>query len=97
MIEDEAVRQQVRLATVIALIEEVAFRRMDARVADWLLSHSGQGSAVVKVTHQEIATEPGTSREVVSRMLKDLESRGILQLSRGMDTINDARRLTPES
>ncbi|MEO5336230.1 MAG: Crp/Fnr family transcriptional regulator [Magnetospirillum sp. WYHS-4] len=68
-----------RLSDLLALIEEVAFRRVDARLAAWL---AGRGGAIA-ATHQEIAAELGTAREVVSRQLKDFERRGWVALQRG--------------
>jgi CRP/FNR family transcriptional regulator len=71
-----------RLADVISVVEEVAFRRVDRRIADYLL-HSVHGGNAVMRTHQEIAFDIGTSREVVSRILKDFEREGLISLSRG--------------
>jgi CRP/FNR family transcriptional regulator, anaerobic regulatory protein len=79
-----------RMADVMELVEEVAFRRVDQRLAQWLVERSStehssteQGSGIVSATHQELASHVGTSREVVSRILKDWEERGALELSRG--------------
>lgn len=71
-----------RLAEVIAVVEEVAFKRVDARIAEYLLSAGHEGSALRK-THYEVATDLGTSREVVSRILKEFEHEGLISLSRG--------------
>ncbi len=83
-----------RLTEVIAVVEEVAFRRMDERVAAFLL-RSGRRSAEgpILLTHQEIAAELGTSREVVSRILKDLEGEGLIRRSRGQILIRDRSAL----
>jgi CRP/FNR family transcriptional regulator len=72
-----------RLADVIGLVEEVAFRRMDRRLAGYLVEHAPRSNNQVAATHQQIAAELGTSREVISRLLKDFELRGWLALSRG--------------
>lgn len=72
-----------RLGDVISLVEEVAFRRMDERLGDYLATHARDKGPVLLATHQQIAADLGTSREVVSRMLKDFQSRGLLSLSRG--------------
>ena len=77
-----------RLADVIATVEEVAFRRMDARIAEFLAG-LGENGATIPITHQEIASELGTAREVVSRILKDLERGGLIALSRGAVTLLD--------
>ena len=78
----------LRLSEVIAVVEEVAFQRVDTRTADYLLNAAGHDGAILK-THQDIATDIGTSREVVSRVLKDFEHRGLISLSRGkIHTLN---------
>jgi len=72
-----------RLATVMAVVEEVAFRRMDARIADFLLQRLTPQSPLIQITHQQIAAELGTSREVVSRILEDFASAGLIEIGRG--------------
>lgn len=73
-----------RLANVIEIVEEVTFRRMDYRIASYLLKIGNSCTETIQVTHEEIAQELGTSREVVSRILKTCEKKGVLSLSRGM-------------
>ena len=68
-------------ADMMELITEVAFKRMDARLMDYLIEKSENG--LLETTHQIIANELGTAREVVSRLLKDLERKGRVRLSRG--------------
>lgn len=70
-----------RLDDLMLLVEEVAFRRMDQRLEEWLLERSARGPVVI--THQELAVELGTAREVVSRLLKELERRNMVRLARG--------------
>jgi CRP/FNR family transcriptional regulator, anaerobic regulatory protein len=65
---------------VMELITEVTFKRMDERLLDYLIEKSEDGK--LYATHQTIANELGTAREVVSRLLKDLERKGIVILSR---------------
>jgi CRP/FNR family transcriptional regulator len=56
-----------RLSSVMSIVDEVVFRRMDARIAALLLKrHLPSGR--IQITHQEVAAELGTSREVVSRI-----------------------------
>ena len=69
-----------RLIEVMELVQEVAFRRMDERLMEYLVEKSTDG--VLAVTHQQIAADLGTSREVVSRLLKEFERRGRVRLSR---------------
>ena len=73
-----------RLESVIEVIEEVAFRRMDSRLAAHLLEKSkATGSLDLHETHEMIAADLGSSREVVSRLLKDFEREGLVTLGRG--------------
>jgi CRP/FNR family transcriptional regulator len=78
------------ITSVMSVVEEVAFRRVDHRIAEYLMKAPGDE---VNATHQEIAAELGTSREVVSRILKDLERRGLIGLSRGRVSLLDRARL----
>ena len=70
-----------RLDDLMLLVEEVAFRRMDQRLEEWLSARARQGE--ISITHQEIAEELGTAREVISRLLKEMERQGRVMLSRG--------------
>lgn len=72
-----------RLDSVLALVEEVAFRRVDERLASYLLARSVDAGGRVQKTHAQIAAELGTSREVVTRILKDFELRGLIATRRG--------------
>ena len=77
-----------RLASVITIVEEVAFRRMDVRLAEFLLAKSGR-AVQVTITHQQIAAELGSSREVISRILKILAQDGLILPARGHIEILD--------
>ena len=81
-----------RLLRVLDLVEDVVFRRLDARIATLLLDR-GRAQNPMRITHQEIAAELGTSREVISRILEDLVGAGILQSTRGTIEILDPRPL----
>lgn len=74
-----------RLNEMTHLIEQVAFQGLDLRLACMLEQFFGQHhtSTHLPITHQEIANELGTSREVVSRLLKNFERRGYIILHRG--------------
>ncbi len=76
-----------RLNELLGLVNEVAFGHIDRRLAAWLLARAQGGH--VEVTHQAIAAELGTAREVVSRLLKELERRGLVALNRGEITVTD--------
>lgn len=82
-----------RLSTVMAVVEEVVFQRMDRRVASLLLAKSGS-QHTVHITHQEIAAELGSSREVISRILEDFSERDLIKPGRGTLEILDVEELT---
>lgn len=78
-----------RLAQVMQLVEEVAFRRLDARLAQLLV----QRGPVLATTQQELAEELGSVREIVSRLLRQFESRGWVELGRSRITVREPRAL----
>jgi CRP/FNR family transcriptional regulator len=78
-----------RLAEVMELLEEVAFRRLDTRLAQ-LLIHRGP---VVNATHQNLADELGSVRVFVSRLLRNFEERGWVKLEREKVTVTDLQGL----
>ncbi len=81
----------VRLQDLIALVGEVAFSRLDRRLACFLLRRGGE-EGEVRMTHQEIAAEVGSTREAVSRLLKSFERDGLVRLRRGVvEVVNIAR------
>jgi CRP/FNR family transcriptional regulator len=78
-----------RLAEVMQLVEEVAFRRLDERLAQ-LLVHRGP---VIEDTHQKLADDLGSVREIVSRLLRSFEDRGWVSLERERITLRDPKSL----
>lgn len=70
-----------RMEQMALMIEEVRFTSLDQRLLQWLNSNNKK---VITLTHEEIADILGTSREVVSRLLKGLEKKGLVELSRRM-------------
>jgi CRP/FNR family transcriptional regulator len=81
-----------RLVSVMEIVDEVAFHRMDRRVATFLLDRSKLQNPIM-ITHQEIANEIGSSREVISRLLEDFSNRALVRLSRGEIQILDIEGL----
>lgn len=75
-----------RLRDVISLVEQVSFGRIDIRLAKLLVQRANRQQTLV-ITHQQIATELGTAREVISRQLKDFEHHAWLTLQRGTITL----------
>lgn len=68
-----------RLVDLLALLEAVSFNRLDQRLA-WLLLSKG---ITIQATHSQLADELGSVREVVSRILKEFENKGLVKLERG--------------
>ncbi len=85
-----------RLVSVMEIVEEVAFQRMDVRVISFLVDHSRLTNPM-RITHQEIAAELGSSREVISRLLEDLAQRGLVRSSRGEIEVLDLEGLQTRS
>lgn len=81
-----------RLADVTSVLEQVAFVRIEARLAGELLRRADP-NGVVTLTHQELAAGIGSAREVVSRRLEILAREGLVALDRGQIRIVDSRRL----
>lgn len=72
----------VRVTNLFRIIEEVAFERIDVRLAQRLLELGG-AVGHVDLTHQQLASELGTAREVISRQLNEFQRRGWIATSRG--------------
>jgi CRP/FNR family transcriptional regulator, anaerobic regulatory protein len=81
-----------RITDLFLVIEEVAFQRVDIRLAQKLLELSDAGG-LVKTTHQKLAAELGTAREVVSRQLQEFLRRGWISQSRGAVRLLDRGEL----
>ena len=75
-----------RMAELMQLVEEVAFRKLDQRLAALLL---GKGR-LVHATHQQLADELGSVREMVSRLLKGFAEQGLVRLGREQVEVLDA-------
>ncbi|OYU79627.1 MAG: Crp/Fnr family transcriptional regulator [Flavobacterium sp. BFFFF1] len=72
-----------RFEEVLEVIDSIAFRAMDERLEFYLKRHKeALGSYDLKLSHQDIASELHTSREVISRLLKKMEQRQLLKLHR---------------
>lgn len=96
MVESEVFRRFVLgnygdlISDLIVLVDEVAFRNIASRLAGLLLRTE---DGVVKATHQQLADELGSAREVVSRQLKDFERNGWILLQRGSVQVLDRAAL----
>lgn len=75
-----------RLTDLFMVIDDVAFQRVDLRLAQKLLDMADDDGAVV-TTHQQLAKELGSAREVISRQLQEFQRRGWVRGSRGQITL----------
>lgn len=81
-----------RLIDLLRVVDDVAFGRMDVRLAERLLA-LGEGYTEIQATHQALANELGTAREVVSRILNDFQKRGLITQARGRIILQDKGEL----
>ncbi len=81
-----------RVTELLLLIDAISFGRVDQRLAACLLEYAKEGDSLA-LTHQELARELGTAREVVSRLLKEFERRGWVKLGRGKITLQQRQGL----
>jgi len=70
----------MRMGALVALVNDVKFKTLDQRILKWLQE---QDENMVKTTHEQLANVMGTTRVVVSRVLKEMEHKGVLRLHRG--------------
>jgi len=86
-----------RLSNMLSLMEVISFGKMDQRLAEYLLGQfesSGTEPPIAKVTHDRIAVELGSAREVISRLLGEFERAGTIELFRGRIVQKDKTMLS---
>jgi CRP/FNR family transcriptional regulator len=71
---------QLRFEELTELINDIKFKRLNLRIKEWV---ERQPSSTIEITHEKLASKLGTSRVVVSRLLKELEKKGYITLHRG--------------
>jgi len=77
-----------RITDLFLVVEEIAFKRLDIRLAQKLIDLE-RGTGQIKATHQQMAAELGTAREVVSRQLGEFQRRGWIRQARGVIDLLD--------
>jgi len=78
-----------RVSGLMALVDEISFHKLDQRLASYLIKNA----PVINASHQSIADELGSVREIISRLLKSFEKEGWVELSRGEIRVNDPKSL----
>lgn len=81
-----------RITDLFLMIDEVAFQRLDVRLAEKLITLS-EGKDSVATTHQKLSVELGTAREVISRQLQEFHRRGWIEQTRGKISLLDRTQL----
>ena len=82
------------LSELMWLMEQIMWKSMDKRIADFLLQESAiEESEQLKMTHETIANHLGTHREVVTRMLRYFQGEGMVKLTRGGIELTDIKKL----
>lgn len=81
-----------RLCAIVSRMEAVTLKTINQRLVEQLLK--GDSDLLSNITHQVLATEIGTAREVVSRKLRSFESDGLIRSSRGRIEILDREKLS---
>lgn len=77
-----------RFEELLGVVDAVAFKNMDERLLQFLQKRSNlSDSNTVSLTHEQLAQELGTAREVVSRLLKKMEKEGLVELGRNKITL----------
>lgn len=80
-----------RLHDLIVLINEISFGHLDTRLANYLTANAKDN--LLETTHQAIAKDLGSAREAVSRLLKEFERKGFVELDRGRIIISASKQL----
>ena len=86
----------LRMSNVMSLVEEITFNKMDRRVAEYLLQQvekKGDPLAPIQSTHERIASELGSAREVISRILQEFKRMGAIEMGRKQIVVKDAAKL----
>lgn len=74
-----------RFDEILSVVDNIAFRNMDERLEFYLKRHANvTGKKNIELSHQQIADDLNSSREVISRLLKKMEQRNLLKLHRNM-------------
>jgi CRP/FNR family transcriptional regulator len=78
---------------ITGLLHNVLFQRVDLRLAKWLFEKTSVQQLELRMTHEEIAMEIGTAREVISRLLKRFKEEGIIESRRGYLKVIEREKL----
>jgi len=80
LLDVQSVKELAHMGSLAKLVNDIKFKKLDERVLEWLQS---QDDKIIEITHEKIANELGSSRVVISRVVKELEKQNKISLSRG--------------
>lgn len=84
-----------RYSQVVRVLQQMLFRRLDQRVADYLVERcQATGSMELRVTQDELARDINSAREAVTRVLRRLANEGLVEVKRGRILVLDVDGLT---
>lgn len=81
-----------RISDLILLVEEIAFKKVDIRLAQYLVDRS-DNKGLIQKTHQEIASDLGSVREVITRQLRDFTKKQWVSVHRGLIEVHSISNL----
>lgn len=73
----------VKVVSLVKVVDSMSFQTTSERIQNRLEEAAAAGLTEIKITHQQMASELGTAREVISRLLKKMEHDGIIKIQRG--------------
>jgi CRP/FNR family transcriptional regulator len=85
-----------RMVDVLSLLEDIKFRKLEKRLAEYLINQlppPDSSLAVINITHERLASELGSAREVISRLLGEFERMGFVELARARIFVNNKQAL----
>lgn len=91
--DDALAAYAARLSELVHVLEDTVFHALPQRLARAILARAGEGG-VARATHQDLAAELGTAREVITRLLNGFSRDGLVTLARGEILVRDRERLT---
>jgi len=86
----------VRFLEIFQQVNEITFGKLDQRLTEYLMKRFAESTETppeVKATHEHIASQLSTAREVISRLLREFELSGAVDLGRGRITLRDKKKL----
>ena len=83
----------IRIIEILQALENIAFKRLDGRLAAYLLERFPDNLLIIKITHEELAREIGANRVSISRILEDWKNEGIIELARGKIIVKNRNKI----